>query len=71
MLQEISRYRPAASAEGARRNIVVHFHNATPHTTRETLGFLRYHRMKTVSQPAFPPDLAPSDFYLFGKSKPR
>jgi hypothetical protein len=45
------------------------FDNATPHTARETLGFLKSHRMKRAPHPAFSTDLAPSDFYLFGKIK--
>jgi histone-lysine N-methyltransferase SETMAR len=69
ILQEINQDRPAATAEDGRRNIVFHFGNATPHTADETLGFLKSHRMKRAPHPAFSPDLAPSDFYLFGKIK--
>jgi histone-lysine N-methyltransferase SETMAR len=69
ILQEINQNRPAATAEDGRRNILLHFDNATPHTAGETLGFLKSHRMKRAPHPAFSPDLAPSDFYLFGKIK--
>jgi hypothetical protein len=34
-----------------------------------SLAFLDSHRMRRVHQPPFSPDLAPSDFYLFGKVK--
>ena len=69
ILAEIDRIRPAATTEDARRNVLLHFDNASPHTATATVNFLGSHRMKRAPQPPFSPDLAPSDFYLFGKLK--
>jgi histone-lysine N-methyltransferase SETMAR len=69
ILKEINQNRPAATADDGRRNIVLHSDNATSQTAGEALGFLKSHRVKTAPHPAFSPDLAPSDFYLFGKIK--
>jgi hypothetical protein len=53
----------------ARRKIVFHFDNATPHIADVSLDFLGSHRMRRATQPLFSPDLAPPDFYLFGQLK--
>jgi histone-lysine N-methyltransferase SETMAR len=69
ILREIDRIRPAETAEDARQRLVLHFDNASSHTATATQEFLQPHRMKRASHPPFSPDLAPSDFYLFGKLK--
>jgi histone-lysine N-methyltransferase SETMAR len=69
ILAEVDRIRPAATAEDARRKVVLHFDNASPHSASATASFLSSHRMKRAPHPPFSPDLAPSDFYLFGKVK--
>jgi histone-lysine N-methyltransferase SETMAR len=69
ILHEIDRIRPGTTDENARRKIVLHFDNATSHTATVSLAFLDWHRMRRAPQPPFLPDLAPSDFYLFGKLK--
>jgi hypothetical protein len=69
IIAEIDRIRPASTAEDARRKIVLHFDNASPHTAAVSLDFLRSNRMRRAPQAPFSPDLAPSDFYLFGKLK--
>jgi transposase len=66
---EVDRIRPAATAEDARRNVVLHFDNASPHTGTAIVNFVSSHRMKRAPHPTFSPDLAPSDCYLFGKLK--
>jgi hypothetical protein len=48
---------------------VLHFDHATPHTAKCTIDYLRADRLTRAPRPAFSPDLAPSDFYLFGKLK--
>jgi hypothetical protein len=67
ILADVDRIRLAATAEDARRNVVVHFHNASPPTA--TVNFVSSHRMKRAVQPPFSRELAPSDFDLFGRLK--
>jgi hypothetical protein len=45
------------------------FDNASVHTARDTIDFMRRSRMKMAPHRLFSPDLAPSDFDLFGKGK--
>ncbi|KAH0789239.1 histone-lysine N-methyltransferase SETMAR-like protein [Histomonas meleagridis] len=47
----------------------MHMDNATPHRSRETKKFAIKNGLSLCPHPAFSPDLAPSDFYLFGKVK--
>jgi histone-lysine N-methyltransferase SETMAR len=49
--------------------MVVHFDNATPHTAKCTIDYLRANRLTRARHPAFSPDVAPSDFSLFAKLK--
>jgi hypothetical protein len=69
ILADINRIRLAATEEDARRNVVLHFDNPSPHTATTSINFLSLHRMKKALQLPFSPDLVPSDFYLFGKFK--
>jgi histone-lysine N-methyltransferase SETMAR len=69
ILREIDANRPSHSAVDRGRNLVLHFDNATVHTARCTQEFMRENRMRRAPHPPFSPDLAPSDFYLFGKVK--
>jgi histone-lysine N-methyltransferase SETMAR len=48
---------------------MLHFDKASVHTARDTIDFMRRNRMKRARHPPFSPDLARSDFYLFGKVK--
>jgi hypothetical protein len=47
----------------------LHFENATPHTAKRTIDYLRANQLTRAPHPAFLPEMAPSDFYLFGKLK--
>jgi hypothetical protein len=49
--------------------MVVHFDNATSNTAKRTIDYLRANRLMRAPHPALSPDLAPSDFYPFGKLK--
>lgn len=53
------------------KKITVHFDNARPHTSRKVNSYFETHQMKKAPHPPYSPDLAPSDFFLFGfiKSK--
>jgi hypothetical protein len=69
ILHEIDQIRPATTDEDARRKVVLHFDNATPHTAAVSLAFGDSYRMRISPQPPFSPDLTRPDFYLFGKRK--
>jgi histone-lysine N-methyltransferase SETMAR len=56
-------------AGGCKRKLIVHADNARPHVARQTIGFLEQNGMKRGPHPPYSPDLAPSDFYLFGYVK--
>jgi hypothetical protein len=43
--------------------------NARPHSAKVILDFIECNAMKRVSHRRYSPDLAPSDFYLFGHVK--
>lgn len=51
------------------RKVTLHFDNARPHTARKVTQFMEEHHMKKAPQPAYSPDIAPSDFFLFGYLK--
>ena len=53
------------------RKMVIHADNARPHTALRTLAFMAENSMKPAPHPPYSPDLAPSDFYLFGYVKGR
>jgi hypothetical protein len=69
ILAEIQRGRPTGTGEDGRRSIVLHYDNARPHTTRRVDAYLVANQMTRVLHLVFSPDLASSDFYLFGKLK--
>jgi histone-lysine N-methyltransferase SETMAR len=69
ILSAIVQNQPSETSEDRRRRIMVHFDNATPHTTKRTIDELMANRLTRRPHPVFSPDLAPSDFYLFGKLK--
>jgi histone-lysine N-methyltransferase SETMAR len=68
-LSAIVQNRQSETHEDRRRRMVVHFDSATPHTAKYMIDYLKASRLTRASRPAFSPDLAPSDFYLFGKLK--
>jgi histone-lysine N-methyltransferase SETMAR len=49
--------------------LLVHADNARPHTAKSSTQYFNENRMKSVLHPPYSPDLAPSDFYLFGYVK--
>jgi hypothetical protein len=54
---------------GSTRKLVVHWNNARFHTVKLTMDFMDANRMTQAPHPAHSPDLAPSDFFLFGNMK--
>ena len=59
----------ASESEEPQRKIIVHYDNARPHTSRKVFEYLESHNMEKAPQPPFSPDIAPSDFFLFGYVK--
>jgi histone-lysine N-methyltransferase SETMAR len=48
------------------RRLVIHADNARPHTARKCQVFCEENRIRLTVHPLYSPDLAPSDFFLFG-----
>jgi transposase len=48
------------------RGLYLHLDNARPHNSRESNECLKATKAKRIIHPAYSPDLAPSDFFLFG-----
>ena len=51
------------------RKLTVHYDNARPHTARKVFCYLVENRMMKAPHHPFSPDVAPSDFFLFGNVK--
>jgi histone-lysine N-methyltransferase SETMAR len=49
--------------------LIIHADNVRPHTAQKTLKFCRENRLEMAPHPPYSPDLAPSDFILFGHVK--
>ncbi|GFO28920.1 histone-lysine N-methyltransferase SETMAR [Plakobranchus ocellatus] len=52
-----------------RRGVVFQHDNATPHSANLTQQWLQRYGWEILPHPAHSPDLAPSDFHLFGPLK--
>ena len=52
-----------------KRKLLIHMDNATPHKSNAAKSFASKNGLRFCDHPAFSPDLAASDFYLFGKVK--
>jgi hypothetical protein len=48
------------------REVILHADNARPHNAKVSTQFFEENRKKPAPRPRYSPDLAPSDFYLFG-----
>jgi histone-lysine N-methyltransferase SETMAR len=51
------------------RRPVIHAGNARPHMARKCRAFCEENLLRLAMHPAYSPDLAPSDFFLFGHIK--
>ena len=49
--------------------VVLLHDNATPHTSVKTVEWLQKYNWEVLEHPAYSPDLAPSDYHLFGPLK--
>jgi histone-lysine N-methyltransferase SETMAR len=51
------------------KRLVIHADKPKPHTTRKYRAFCEENRLRFALHPLYSPDLAPSDFFLFGHMK--
>jgi histone-lysine N-methyltransferase SETMAR len=49
--------------------LIIHADNARPHTAQKNSKFCQENRLEMAFHPPYSPDLAPSDFFLFGYVK--
>jgi hypothetical protein len=56
----------ALQIAGDRRRPVIHAENARPHIPTRVKEYMEEYVMRTARDPPYSPDLAPSDFFLFG-----
>ena len=63
--EAIGRKRPGQLTNG----VILQHDNATPHTARVTQGWLEKYGWEILPHPSHRPDLAPSDYHLFGPLK--
>jgi histone-lysine N-methyltransferase SETMAR len=68
ILESLSQWR-SIEAAGNERKLLVHADNARPHTAKLSAQYFNENRMKSGLHPPYSPDLAPSDFHLFGHVK--
>jgi histone-lysine N-methyltransferase SETMAR len=68
ILEPLSQWR-SIEAAGNERKLLVHADNARPHTAKLSAQYFNENRMKSAPHPSYSPDLAPSDFHLFGYVK--
>jgi histone-lysine N-methyltransferase SETMAR len=50
-------------------DLIIHADNARPHTAQKIFKFCREKRLEMAPHLPYSPDLAPSDFFLFGHVK--
>ena len=65
VLQSLAQERPKMQEKG----IFLHHDNAPAHRARMTQEFLQTTQLVRLPQPAYSPDLAPADFFLFPRMK--
>lgn len=51
------------------RRMILHHDNASSHTARKTIEFLKQENIELLDHPPYSPDLSPNDFFTFPKIK--
>ena len=67
LLKNLSKKRPSSGTNGVK----LYHDNARPHVKNIVFDYLREEKIKLMAHPPYSPDLAPSDFWLFGYLKDR
>jgi histone-lysine N-methyltransferase SETMAR len=57
------------SRDPSSRKFVIHFDNAKPHNGKIVQEYFKANRLRRAPHPAFPPDVAPTNFFLLGYVK--
>ena len=57
--------------KSGRRKVLIYLDNCKVHNSKMTMEEIQKIQFKRVPHPAYSPDVAPSDFYLFGRVKKR
>ena len=68
-LAELVQNKQVQEAKKQKQKYVIHFDNASVHMAKSTIQFFKENNLEILAHPAYSPDLAPSDFYLFGYLK--
>jgi hypothetical protein len=68
ILEPLSQWR-SIEAAGNERRLLVYVDNACPYIAKVSTQYFNDNQMKSAPHPPYFPDLAPSDFYLFGDIK--
>lgn len=69
LLQPLREYQYYNEAKQSRKKFYIHFDNYPSHKEAKVIRFLNDKKFTNVPQTPYNPDLAPSDYYLFGKLK--
>lgn len=69
ILEPLNKHPANLEAKKSRRRFWLHFDNAPCHRSKEVKNYMTLKKLSRAPHPPFSPDLAPSDFYLFGKIK--
>lgn len=69
ILVKIAQFHQEFNGQSNKRKLVVRMDNVRPHRSNDSVSFAAKNNFRFCDHPAFSPDLAPSDFYLFGKVK--
>ncbi|KAJ4430818.1 hypothetical protein ANN_19409 [Periplaneta americana] len=65
-IQTVLKFRRALREKRPGKNIILQHDNAWPHTDGVTVEKIRTFWWETLPQSPYSPDLAPSDYHLFG-----
>ena len=65
LIEAVRRKRPGRLTSG----VLLQHDNATPHTANATQDWIRRFGWEVLPHPSHSPDLAPSDYHLFGPMK--
>jgi histone-lysine N-methyltransferase SETMAR len=68
ILELLSQWHSIEAADNQRK-LLMHMNDVRPHTAKLSTQYFNENRMKSAPHPLYSPDLAPSDFYLFGYVK--
>ena len=63
--KKVIRYRPKSGLKG----IKLHIDNARSHNSKMTMQSISNYKIVRIPHPPYSPDIAPCDFWLFGKLK--